>query len=142
AEIFHLDDLYAESFDLFALVARRRANADLDEPFYQTFFHNSRERAGVRVTITLKFVINVRVRVEMQDAQTRIFFREGFDDRVGNRVISAERDGPVVLIEQRRDLTHDPSYHRGARNRFDISGVEDRSRAIVNSGFAPRIRGF
>src|SRR5262247_2286873 len=98
-EIFHLDDFDAESLDLFALMSSRRADTDLDEPFDQPFFHNSRERAGVRVAVALKFVVDVRVRVEMQDAQTRVFPCEGFDDGIRDRVISAERDGAVVLIE-------------------------------------------
>src|ERR1041385_856462 len=91
APIFHLDDFNAEPCDLLPLMSGHRADADLDEPRDQSLFHNARERASVRITIALEFVIDIWMSVEVKNGQLRIFLAESSDDWISNCVISAQR---------------------------------------------------
>jgi hypothetical protein len=57
--------------DLIALMRRQRADADLHQPAAQFIFHDPRERAGVRETIALELVVEIAVRVDVEDRDLR-----------------------------------------------------------------------
>ena len=108
--MLHLDRVDAEARDLIALMRRQRADADLHEPRAQLLFHDARERAGVRKAIALEFVIEIAVRVDVQDGDRRDAARDRAHDRIGDRVIAAERDRAKAVLEHRVDarLNHGP----------------------------------
>jgi hypothetical protein len=49
--------------------------------------------------------------VEVQDREPRVLLGEGAQDRVGDRMISTERDRRVALLEQRRGGRLDARVH-------------------------------
>ena len=99
--MLHLDRIDGESRDLIALVRGQRADADLHQPRAQVFFHDARERAGVRIAIALEFVIEIGVRVDVQDRDAAMPLRDRAHDRIGDRVIAAEADRAKSVLEHR-----------------------------------------
>ena len=65
----HVDLLDAKSLRLIAPVPGHRADPDLDQPSGQPFFHDARERTGVREAVAFELVVEIRVRVDLQDRE-------------------------------------------------------------------------
>jgi len=89
--VLHLDHFYTKAVDLIALVTVQSANADLHQTLHQLFFHDSCERTSVRITIALELIIEIGMRVEMEDVQAWKFFREGSDYGYGDGMIATKR---------------------------------------------------
>ena len=51
------------------MMRRNRAQANLDEPLGYSILHDSSERAGMREIVALKALVEVRVGIELDDAQ-------------------------------------------------------------------------
>src|SRR6266851_4603158 len=100
---FHLQYFHSKSFDLFALMLIDCADSYLDKTLYKLLFHDARKRGGMRITIALKIVIEVGMRIEMQNTQVIILTTEGLDDWVGNRMVAAKRERRQLVVEQGRD---------------------------------------
>src|SRR5262249_52935608 len=66
-EISHLDYFHPEAFGLLTLMTVHRANADLYQTLRQRFLQNARKWAGMRIRITVKIVIEIGMRVEVQN---------------------------------------------------------------------------
>ena len=69
--MLHLDGVDAEARDLLALVRRQRADADLHQPLAQSLFHDAREGTGVREAIAFEVVVEIAVRVDVEDGHRR-----------------------------------------------------------------------
>ena len=69
--MLHLDRVDAESRDLITLMRRQRADADLHQPAAQFLFHDPREGAGVRKAIALELVVEIAVRIDVEDGHRR-----------------------------------------------------------------------
>ena len=65
------------------------ANADLHQAAGQLFFHDARERAGMREPIAIEFIVKVRVSVEVKDGQVRIVRMKSLNRGIGHRVVAA-----------------------------------------------------
>ena len=109
AEVAHLDHLDPESRGLLPLVRRRRPDADLHETRGQPGLHDAGEGTGVREPIAAELVVEIGMRVEMEDGEPRIFRRERPDDRVRDRVVASERQRRVPLVEKAADRGFDSS---------------------------------
>src|ERR1044072_1768013 len=91
-QVAHLDRLNAKLSHLFTLMSGERSYPYLDQSLHESLFHDARKGRSVRITIALVAVVNVRMRVEMKDAQVFVLARERSHDRVCDRVVAAERD--------------------------------------------------
>ena len=63
----HFDDLDPEFFGLLALVRIHGADAHLDQAFGRAFFHDAGKWTGVRQAVALKFVVEIGMRIEVDD---------------------------------------------------------------------------
>src|SRR5262245_26415665 len=99
----HVDDVRAEARRLFALVAGHRPNSDLDETQVRMLLENARERAGVREPVALELVVEVGMRVDLQDGESRDLARDRTHDRIRDRVVSADRHRTTTVCEDARD---------------------------------------
>src|SRR5690349_12744088 len=75
-QITHLDRLNPKPPHLLTLIRGERSNPDLHQSLRKFLFHDPRERRCVRITITLVDVVNVRMRVEMKNAEIFVLARE------------------------------------------------------------------
>jgi hypothetical protein len=89
-QVPHFDDLDAEFLCLLALMPGHRPNADLDQPLGRAFLHDARKRASVRQPVAFEFVVEIGVRVEVENGQSGNVLAEGAHDRQGNRVVAAQ----------------------------------------------------
>ena len=118
-------------------------DANLHEPFDQPLFHNPREGAGVRVAISLEIFVDVRVGVDVEKAQVRVAPGIGAQDRVGDRVIPAEREDPAALPKLRFNGRFDLLKRLGGSAcQGQIPAVEDVERVEVHPILAPAVGGF
>ena len=65
----HVDLLDAKSLRLIAAVPGHRAEPDLHQPSGQPFLHDPGERTGVREAVAFELVVEIRMRVDLQDRQ-------------------------------------------------------------------------
>ena len=86
------DRLHAEASPLLAMMVVDGAQANLDQPVRQPFLHDPREGRGMGAWIALVGMVDVRVRVDVQDGQLRVVRAEGTQDRMGQRMVAAEAD--------------------------------------------------
>jgi hypothetical protein len=103
----HLDHLDAKAPRLLRLVPVHRADADLYQSRGEPFLHDARKGAGVRVAVALELVVEVGVRVNMQDAQARVDGMERAQRRIGDGVVAAQHQRPRTPTQQRRDGRRD-----------------------------------
>ena len=96
--------------------------------------HDPRERAGVREAVSAELVVEVGVRVEVEDRKPRILSGERPHDRIGDRVVAAERDGSVAVLEKVADRRLDARERVGAGLLPDVSGVVEGLAARAPAG--------
>ena len=84
-------------------MAVRRTDTHLDEPVRQVVFHDPREGRRVRAGVVPEIVVEIRVRVEVEDAERVVLASEPLHDRPGDGVVTAEADGREPMIEHRFD---------------------------------------
>src|SRR4051794_40615827 len=65
------------------------------------------------------------MRVEMKNAEVFVLARERSHDWIRDRVVATERDRHQSIGEQRVDGALDQRRHLTARDRLDVSGVEE-----------------
>src|SRR5439155_2318832 len=88
----HVDYLDAESLDLIALVTRERSNAHLYEAVGESLLHDPREGTGVRIPIAIEFVVEIRMRIDVENGEAPVLGSNAAQDRIRDRVIAAEGD--------------------------------------------------
>jgi hypothetical protein len=103
----HVDDLDAEAVGLLALVPVHGADTDLDQAYRQSFLHDARERAGVGVAVALEHVVQVGVRVDVEDGKRRDRAGHPAHRGIGDRVVAAQRDRPAPGADHLRDTSLD-----------------------------------
>src|SRR6267142_1262551 len=89
----HLHCFHPKSFHLFTLMRIDCSDAYLDKTLYQFVFHDACKRRSVGITIGLKIMVEVGMRIEMQNTQVTVFPVESFDYWVGDRMVAAKSDG-------------------------------------------------
>jgi len=72
-----------------------------------TILQNSGERAGVRIAIALELVVEIAVRVNVQDRQRRTLGHHRPQDRMGDGVIAAECNRLKAVGQQGADADLD-----------------------------------
>src|SRR4026208_2070035 len=70
--VLHLVNFHTELLCLRPLVAVHGPNTDLNQTIGQMVLHYSGKRAGMRETVPLQFVVEIRMRIEMENGQTII----------------------------------------------------------------------
>src|SRR5687768_91152 len=106
-------------------MCREGSDADLDQTFRQSLFHYPREGTCVRVSIALVVIVEIGMRIEMEHAEIWKLARERSYDRIGDGVISAEGDRRHAVGDQRVDGVVDQGKHVAARNRLNVTCVEE-----------------
>src|ERR1700733_11639728 len=81
------------------------ANSDLKQPLRQPLFHNAGERTGMRHSAAFELVIQIRMRIEMNNRQLRTtrrgkVLRKSLEDRIGNRVVAPEQYRALAFLQQ------------------------------------------
>src|SRR5258706_10288120 len=99
----HLHHVDAESSCLFALMPIHRPNPYLHQPLRQAFFHDARKRTRMRHPAAFVFVIQIGMRVKMNDRQLGIAPRKRFQDRISNRVVPTHRYWMLTPVQQFAD---------------------------------------
>src|SRR5579872_6110639 len=103
----HLHHFHSELSRLLSLMPIHGPYADLHQSLRQARFHDPREGTRMREPVSLEFVIQIGMRIEVQNRQFAIPFREGFHQRISDRVIAAERDWSLSFVDQFSDLRLD-----------------------------------
>src|ERR1044071_7340055 len=88
-QVTHLDRLNAKLPYLLALISSERPDSHLHQARRELLFHDARERRRMRITIALKAVVNVGMRVEMKNVEVFILARKRSDDGVRDRGMRA-----------------------------------------------------
>jgi len=87
------------------------ADADLDQSVGEAALHDPGERRSVAQQISAEVLVEVRVRVEMQDVERTVDLGEPGDDRECDHMIAAEKDRNRSVL------------HCGARGGGNLSGI-------------------
>ena len=74
------------------LRGREAANADLDHPLDETVFKNTGHGAGMRKAVAFEVGVQIRVRVEVQQADSAVLSGESANHGIGNGMIAAQDD--------------------------------------------------
>jgi hypothetical protein len=94
----------------------------------------------VRQPVAFEFVVEIGVRVEVEDGQAGDVLAEGAHNWQGNGVVATQADRAQTVVEQLTDFPFD----RGERlieNEFQIAGIAARTLgAEVDAGFRPHVR--
>ena len=101
--MLHHDAVHAEAGHQQPLVRRECADADLHQRDARTVFKDAGERARVRVAIALELVVEIAVRVDVQQGQRRSHGGDGPQDGIGDRVIATQGDGLEAGGQDRAD---------------------------------------
>ena len=88
------------------------------------------EGAGVREPIPLEAVVEIRVRVEMEDGESFQAWAHGPNNRPGDGVIAAEHDGARVAREERNDSGLDGGTGITGAVEHDIAGIGEQRRDV------------
>ena len=88
---------------LIAAVPRHRANPDLNQPIRQPLLHDPGERTRVREAIAFELVVEIRMRVDLQDRERPVAGAQPAQDRIGDRMIAAERDERQPFLRPARE---------------------------------------
>ena len=134
----HVDDFHAEARCLLLLVRRQRADADLHQPARQPFLHDARERAGMRIPIALELVVQVRMRIDVQDGRPRKHLMHGTHDGIRDGMIPAERDHAVPACQHTRNAGLDQAPGARIVRQNEITRVGHGTRRTeVHQVFGP-----
>ena len=85
-----------------------RADANLNQTFDLASLHHARKRAAVAQRTHILAVIQIGMAVDMQDVQPFVPVRMGLDQRIGHRVIPAQRQHPRAGFDPRGSTSLDP----------------------------------
>lgn len=99
-KISHLEYFDAEAFGLPPLVRVERADANLHQPSSQPGFHNAGKWAGMREMVAIQFVVQIGMRVDMQNCQVGVAQAVSAQDGVGDGVIAAQGEYPKPFPQQ------------------------------------------
>src|SRR5262245_6736503 len=80
------------------------AHSHLEDALWRYHVHHSGHRRGVVVTLAEELLAQIRVGVELKDAQVRNRRREDLDDRQGRGVIAAQHDRHQTRPPELADL--------------------------------------
>ena len=95
-----------------------------------------------RVAVALELVVEIGVRVDVEDRESGLSPTDGPEHRVGHGVVAAERDGPGSLGEQRGNPGLDPRARVAGRRQDQVAGVRQaRGAEHVAILLAPGIPG-
>src|SRR5687768_8120365 len=86
----HVDHLHAEPVGLHALVRIHRPDPNLNETLGEPGLHDARERTRVRQPVAVEDVIEIRVRIELENGELRPMGAYRTNDRERDGVIAAE----------------------------------------------------
>ena len=92
-----LVDLDAEALGLRPLVWGHGANPELDETGNLALLHDPSERARMGIPIAVELVVEIRMRIEMQEREAVMFTGHRLDERPGDEMIAADRDQPTTV---------------------------------------------
>ena len=137
----HLDHLYPKSPGLRPLMARCRADSHLDEPVHQAVLHDPCEGRRVRAGVVPEVVVEVRVGVEVEDAERVVPASEALHDRPGDGVVTAEADGREPMIEHGADRALDGCPGIGHLAEVQVARVEDNAPAEIDARLRPHVEG-
>ena len=127
---------------LLPLMAIESANAHLNQTLGSSFFHRAGKRTSMRVPVAFQFVVQVGMRVEMEDRQPGHALSEGAQDGQCDRVVAAKRNYPQAFVEQLSDAVFD-RCEWFMKGEFKIARIAVCSFGTeVYPGFSPRIRGI
>src|SRR5258708_35447315 len=79
----------------------QRADSDLHQSLRQPSLHDARKWASMRKTAAFEFVIQIRMRVEMNHGEFRVLGCKGFKNWISNGVVPAQRNRQSVRLQQR-----------------------------------------
>src|SRR5688572_10266416 len=99
AKVACLDHFNFETFDLFPLMSGGRTNAYLNQTIGQAFLHDACKRRCMRTRIALKVVIDVGMRIEVQDRQLREVPSNCAHERMRYRMVTAEENRSCALAQ-------------------------------------------
>ena len=105
-----LDDLDAEALELVAMMVVDGAQPDLDQAVGEPLLHDPGEGRGVGPRVVLIGMIDVGVRVDVEDGQARMAAAHGAHDRIGDGMVAAEADQRIARIQRAPD-TRSMSSH-------------------------------
>src|SRR3546814_17762074 len=97
SEIGHRHDFDAEARRLFAAMLVEGADADLHQPLRMTRLADAGEGRGVAARVAGEIVVEIGVRVEVEDRHRAVASRRGLNEREGHRMIAAEGERNVSI---------------------------------------------
>ena len=98
---------------------------DLHQARGQTIFHDPGERTGIRETITLIFVIQIRMRVEMQNTDRAVPGVNRPHDWISDRMIPAQAQRQCTAIENFSNMFLDSHQSVGAGSDLTIAQINE-----------------
>jgi len=103
----HLDHLDTEPLELRAMMIIGGAQADLDQPVRQSLLHDPCKRRSMRARIALIGIVDVGMRIEMQDGEPRMPPPNRPQHRMGDRVVAADRNQGCTGFQRTPDRFSD-----------------------------------
>jgi hypothetical protein len=102
------------------------AYAGLHQSACKFLLHDSRELAGVREAATLKLVVEIGMRVEMQNREIGKVAMEAAHNRIGDGMIAAQADQRRGGIDRFRNRIFDRGESgRDFRGKLDVTAVRN-----------------
>ena len=100
----HVHHLHSEAVRLFALMPRHGPNSHLYQLIAQPLLHDPRERTGVRESVALEDIVQVGVRIKVEQSQLGVMLPDRTHNRIG--------DGVIATQHQRSRSTFEHAVHR------------------------------
>ena len=108
----------------------------------QLLLHDPGERTRVRIAIAFELRVQVGMGIEVEHIQARVEPPHGADDRIGDRVVAAQDDGPPPRLEQRAHGRFHLGPRVGAAGERYVAGVAERAvGSQIDARFGPRVAG-
>ena len=92
-------DFYAKTLRLLPLVAVQGPDPDLYQAGGQTILHDPGERTGMRERISIIFVIQIRMRIEVQNTDRAMPGVNRPHNRISNGVVPTQAQRQRTLVE-------------------------------------------
>src|SRR3546814_17457808 len=83
------------------------ADADLHQPLRMTRLADARKGRGVAARIAGEIIVEIGMRVEVEDRHRAVTRGRGLDERAGDRMVAAAGERNVPILAHIGDLTAD-----------------------------------
>ena len=103
-KVFYFMDLNTEAFDLLAQVRIQGTDTNLDNASGQAIFQDARKRAGMRIRVSLKVIVQIRMGVEMQDIYRAVGAVNGPHYGEGYCVVTTQYQWQSTTFDNRADM--------------------------------------